>query len=70
MLLLLSLLLLLPLLPFLLIFLSLLLHDSCVFLHLSDHQPQMLKVRSQPFTSGCWFTSAVLFSISASSFFL
>ncbi|XP_061489641.1 uncharacterized LOC128092250 homolog [Rhineura floridana] len=55
MLLLLSLLLLL-LLPFLLIFLLLLLHDGCVFLHLSSHQPQMLKVRSQPFILGCWFT--------------
>ncbi|XP_062985214.1 uncharacterized LOC128092250 homolog [Elgaria multicarinata webbii] len=48
-------LLLLPL-PLLLIFLLLLLHDGCVFLHLSSHQPQMLKVRSQPFALGCWFT--------------
>ncbi|XP_060619665.2 uncharacterized protein [Anolis sagrei] len=58
MLVLLSLLLLLPLppLPFLLLFLLLLLHDGCVFLHLSSHQPQMLKVRYQPFTLGCWFT--------------
>ncbi|XP_073202034.1 uncharacterized protein [Lepidochelys kempii] len=48
----------LPLLPPLLlclILLLLLLHDGC-FLRLSRHQPQTLKVRSQPFALGYWFT--------------
>ncbi|XP_059580563.1 uncharacterized LOC128092250 homolog [Alligator mississippiensis] len=43
------------LLPLLLILLLLLSHDSC-FPHLSRHQPLMLKVRSQPFSLGYWFT--------------